>query len=49
MIPAMNGEIAPAEAAKKIRDDLQSLANMIETHFAPSGGDRSWPAPAVRT
>ena len=26
MIPALNGEIAPAEAAKKIRDDLQALA-----------------------
>jgi multiple sugar transport system substrate-binding protein len=25
MIPALNGEIAPAEAAKKIRDDLQAL------------------------
>jgi multiple sugar transport system substrate-binding protein len=25
MIPALNGEIAPAEAAKKIRDDLQGL------------------------
>ena len=26
MIPALNGEIAPADAAKKIRDDLQALA-----------------------
>ena len=25
MIPALNGDIAPAEAATKIRDDLQSL------------------------
>lgn len=25
MIPALNGEIAPADAAKKIRDDLQGL------------------------
>ena len=25
MIPALNGEITPAEAAKKIRDDLQAL------------------------
>ena len=25
MIPALNGEIAPDEAAKKIRDDLQGL------------------------
>ena len=25
MIPALNGEIAPADAAKKIRDDLQAL------------------------
>ena len=24
MIPAMNGEMAPADAAKKMRDDLQS-------------------------
>ena len=26
MIPALNGEIAPDEAAKKIRDDLQGLS-----------------------
>jgi multiple sugar transport system substrate-binding protein len=26
MIPALNGEITPADAAKKIRDDLQALA-----------------------
>ena len=26
MIPALNGEIAPADAAKKMRDDLQGLA-----------------------
>ena len=25
MIPALNGEIAPTDAARKIRDDLQAL------------------------